>query len=165
MKISVLTVGASRGVLAPAIREIEERASRYWKLEIVEVDGGVGRGASADEQRVREAEARRLRARLLDRVEVWALTRSGTQRSSETFARTLGARAMEGGRDLAFLIGGAFGLDPSLVDEADHRLSLSEMTLPHLLARLVLAEQLYRAGTILRNEPYHKGSGSKGFGS
>ena len=58
-------------------------------------------------------------------------------------------------KNLVFLIGGAFGLDESLLQRADHRWSLSQLTLPHQLVRLVLAEQLYRACTILRNEKYH----------
>src|SRR5947209_7585680 len=61
-------------------------------------------------------------------------------------------------RDVAFVIGGATGLDPAVFDRCDGRLSLSTWTLPHELARLVLLEQIYRAGTILRGEPYHKGS-------
>ena len=58
---------------------------------------------------------------------------------------------------MAFLIGGAYGLDRTVIKRARKRLSLSAMTLPHEVARLVLSEQLYRAGTILRGEPYHKG--------
>ena len=64
--------------------------------------------------------------------------------------------ARERARDVAFLIGGAYGLAPSLRDNAQTRLALAPWTLPHELARLVLAEQLYRAGTIVRGEPYHK---------
>jgi 23S rRNA (pseudouridine1915-N3)-methyltransferase len=62
----------------------------------------------------------------------------------------------EAARDVSFLIGGAFGLDPALRDAADERLAVAPWTLPHDLARLVLLEQLYRAGTIVRGEPYHK---------
>ena len=58
---------------------------------------------------------------------------------------------------IGFIIGGAFGLGEAVLSRARHHLSLSDMTLPHEMARLVLAEQLYRAGTILRGEPYHKG--------
>ena len=75
--------------------------------------------------------------------------------SSEQFAAWLQAER-EGARDVAFVIGGAFGLDRRLVDGAHLRLSLAPWTLPHEMARLVLAEQLYRAGTIVRGEPYHK---------
>ena len=158
MRITVLVVGKNRGVLAPAVREFEERASRYWKLEVTEVDAGAARGPRADQDGIRRAEGRRLARRIPDRTKVWALTREGEDISSDGLARVLGAHALEGGPDVTFLIGGAFGLDPELVRGVDRRISLSQLTLPHALARLVLAEQLYRAGTILRNEPYHKGT-------
>ncbi|NNM03515.1 MAG: 23S rRNA (pseudouridine(1915)-N(3))-methyltransferase RlmH, partial [Gemmatimonadetes bacterium] len=66
-------------------------------------------------------------------------------------------RANRSVRDLSFVIGGAFGLGERIVERSGLKLALSSMTLPHEIARLFLAEQLYRAGTILRNEPYHKG--------
>ena len=75
----------------------------------------------------------------------------------EVLVATLGELALRGSPGAAFLIGGAFGLDRTLLRDATHRVSLSPMTMPHDLARLVLAEQLYRAGTIVRGEPYHKG--------
>jgi 23S rRNA (pseudouridine1915-N3)-methyltransferase len=75
--------------------------------------------------------------------------------SSAKFATFVQERR-EAARDLAFVIGGAFGLAESLRARAQTRLALAPWTLPHELARLVLAEQLYRAGTIVRGEPYHK---------
>jgi 23S rRNA (pseudouridine1915-N3)-methyltransferase len=75
--------------------------------------------------------------------------------SSERFAAWLQGER-EAARDVAFMIGGAFGLSDAVRDGAGIRLSLAPWTLPHELARLVLAEQLYRAGTIVRGEPYHK---------
>ena len=75
--------------------------------------------------------------------------------SSERFARWM-QEARERGRDVAILIGGAFGLGEVVRARASTRLSLAPWTLPHELARLVLAEQLYRAGTLVRGEPYHK---------
>jgi len=89
-------------------------------------------------------------------VEIVALTRKGEAWSSTRLARYLEALAVQGRAGAAFLIGGAWGLAEDLLARASHRLSLSSLTLPHELARLVLAEQLYRAGTILRGEPYHK---------
>jgi len=90
-----------------------------------------------------------------------ALTRDGQARTSEQFAELV-RRWREAPRDVAFLIGGAYGLADDLIDEADVTLSLSRMTLPHEFARLVLLEQLYRAGTMLRGEPYHKGRAGAG---
>jgi 23S rRNA (pseudouridine1915-N3)-methyltransferase len=81
--------------------------------------------------------------------------RDGEPRTSEAFARWLQERREEG-RDMAFVVGGAFGIDASVASRAWTRISLAPWTLPHDLARLVLAEQLYRAGTIVRGKPYHK---------
>ena len=86
-----------------------------------------------------------------------ALTRTGRAWDSLELADYLGRLAAAGHPGPAFLIGGAYGLAEEALRAARHRLSLSAMTLPHDLARLVLAEQLYRAGTIRRGEPYHKG--------
>jgi 23S rRNA (pseudouridine1915-N3)-methyltransferase len=88
-----------------------------------------------------------------------ALTRGGRAPTSEQFARQVG-RWREEARDVAFLLGGAYGLADALIEGAATTLSLSPLTLPHELARLVLLEQLYRAGTIQRGEPYHKGRGA-----
>ncbi len=156
MTITVVSVGRVRGALAPAVEEYEARAARYWKLEVVEVDDGAP-GKDPEPGRIRAAEAERIRARLPERAALWVLTRKGKGITSEGLARYLESRALSGAGDLALVIGGAWGLDESLLAAADRRLSLSPMTLPHELARVMLAEQLYRAGTIRRGEPYHKG--------
>lgn len=155
MKVIVLAVGRVRGDLAEAVAGYERRASHYWKLEVIEVDGGAG--GREDPTSVMAAEADRLAARIPDGAEVVALTRDGSAWSSTRLSSYLGERALHGLGDVVFVIGGAFGLDARLRSRAARRLSLSAMTLPHEMARLLLAEQLYRAGSILRNEPYHKG--------
>ncbi len=157
MKISVVAVGKTRGPLGEAIREFENRASHYWKLEVTEVASGIGRGGTRDRAAAMKAEARRLVDRVPEGTQTWALTREGSGLSSMALADMLGRMAVEGSAGVTFLIGGAHGLEDSVIGEADRALSLSQMTLPHEMARLLLAEQLYRAGTILRNEPYHKG--------
>ncbi len=156
MKISVLVVGRVRRTLVPAVEEFEARAARYRKLEFVEVDSGAARGRGKDPASVRSAEGARLGRRIPKGSEVWALTRGGSGFSSDAFARLLGLRATDGRSGVTFLTGGAFGLDRTLLHAAGRRLTLSGMTISHGLARLLLAEQLYRAGTILRGEPYHK---------
>ncbi len=155
MKVSVLVVGKPGPLLAGAISEYEARARRYWTLDVVEVrEEKAHKGMPAE--RVRTAESARLLERVPDGAELVALTRTGESWSSSGLARYLAGLALHGGAGAAFVIGGAYGLPEELLRRARHRLSLSTFTLPHDLARLFLAEQLYRAGTILRGEPYHK---------
>ena len=157
MRVLVLAVGSPGGpeVGAP-VRAYEERAGRYFDLEVIEVRPAPG-SVTDDEGRRREAEA--LLERLPEELESFALTREGKGLTSEGLARHLGRLGTYGRDGAAFLVGGARGLGDRALGAVDHRLSLSPMTLPHGVARLVLAEQLYRAGTILRGEPYHRGTG------
>ena len=152
MTVSIIAVGKP-GPLASAIRGYERRAEHYWRFEVAELRAS--RGKDAAEVRRREAEL--LRARIDPRFRCVATTRCGARTSSVDLARWLGDLALRSARGVHFLIGGAYGLDRVLIGECTRTLSLSAMTLPRDMARLVLAEQLYRAGTILRNEPYHKG--------
>lgn len=140
--------------LAAAILDYETRAARYWPIEIVEVKGERGDNA-ATSANVRAREGERITRKIEGIVTKVACDASGKSMSSERFAAWLQGER-EAARDVAFMIGGAFGLDDGLRDNASMRLSLAPWTLPHELARLVLAEQLYRAGTIVRGEPYHK---------
>jgi 23S rRNA (pseudouridine1915-N3)-methyltransferase len=156
VKIQMVAVGRVRGVLEASVSEYEERARRYWKLEVAEVDAGAA-GRSPSRDRVMAAEAERILARLTPGLELVALTRAGKGMGSRELAHWLEEHAVAASPGVAFAIGGAFGLGDAVLDRAARRLSLSPFTLPHELARLVLAEQLYRAGTIGRGEPYHKG--------
>jgi 23S rRNA (pseudouridine1915-N3)-methyltransferase len=154
VRVLVTAVGKPRGEgLAAAIREYETRAARYWPLEVHEVREESARATSAD--LVREREGERLLAIVPGAAELVACDVGGKPMSSEAFAAWLQGRR-EAARDVAFVIGGAYGLSAAVSTQARSRLSLSGWTLPHELARLVLAEQLYRAGTIVRGEPYHK---------
>ena len=156
MRIAVVVVGKAKGSLEEAVRDYEERARRYWKLTVTEVAGGAP-GTDAAPQRVREAEAERLLARIPDDLEVVALTRVGEGMGSRELASYLAELGTRSAPGVCFVIGGAFGLDVRVLRRAKRKLGLSELTLPHEMARVVLAEQLYRAGTIVRGEPYHKG--------
>jgi len=155
--IVLLAVGRVRGALEPAVAEYEARLAHYWKFDVVEVDAGTGRGGRAEPERVKAAEAERILARIPDGAELWVVTREGRGMDSVAFALELGERQLRAAPPLVLALGGAFGFDPAVLGRATRKLSLSAMTLPHEMARLLLAEQLYRAGTILRNEPYHKG--------
>lgn len=156
MKVQVVAVGRPGSLLRDAILEYEERASRYWPLDVAEVKAEKGSRGRSDAE-IRTAESERLLARVEDGMDTVVLTREGKPWSSTRLARYLQELAVRGHPGVAFLIGGALGIDDATRRNARRRLSLSGMTMPHELARLVLAEQLYRAGTIARGEPYHKG--------
>jgi len=136
--------------------EYRRRMPREALLGLVEIrpeprpDAGV-----ATVRRAVEAEGRRITAVLPPRCTRVALDERGTPWNSAALARRVAQWQMDGG-DVAFVIGGADGLSPQLRQEADLQWSLSALTLPHGLVRVVLAEQLYRAVSILRNHPYHR---------
>ncbi len=154
MRVSVIVVGRpkQRG-LADAIAEYETRAARYWPLDVHEVREESSRSRTPREVMTHEAE--RLLARVPPGARLIACDPEGDMLDSERFAALLAA-ARDAAEDVAFVIGGAHGLGEAVRTRATRRLGLAPWTLPHELARLVLAEQLYRAGTILRGEPYHK---------
>jgi 23S rRNA (pseudouridine1915-N3)-methyltransferase len=153
MRVVVAVVGRPRNAaLAAAIDDYETRAARYWPLEVHEVREE--RASSQSSAAVREKEGVRLAERAAS-ARIVACDPGGKSLTSETFAQWL-QDEREKDRDTAFLIGGAFGLSDAILGRSAMKLSLAPWTLPHELARLVLAEQLYRAGSILRGEPYHK---------
>jgi 23S rRNA (pseudouridine1915-N3)-methyltransferase len=139
MKLFVVAVGKMRDRHMAAIcDEYLQRARRHVAVEVVEVDDDA-------------ALARRLPAR----AELIALEPGGDAWTTEELARHLEKQMLHGAQGVAFVIGGALGLPRDVVAKASRRLSLSNLTLPHRLARVVLCEQLYRAMSIIRGEPYH----------
>ncbi len=121
-------------------------------LREIEVRGKLAPAA----MRTREGEL--LQAEIPDRARLIALDGGGKPLSSEDLAASIGAWRDGGAETLAFVIGGAEGLDPALLKRAQMTLSLGKMTWPHMLVRVMLAEQLYRAQSILQGHPYHRGS-------
>jgi len=134
VRLVVLAVGRLRPPFHDDVQHYRRLLARHAKLELIEVreDEGVER-------------------RLPDRAFVSLLAADGRQYDSVAFSRFLEDRR-QAGRDVWFVVGGPYGTD---VPQAEHRLSLGPMTLPHQLARVVLLEQLYRAHKILAGEPYH----------
>lgn len=154
MRVSVLVVGRPRSPgLAEAIRDFEARAARYWPLDVIEVKEEPARSGAVDH--VRDREGDRLAARLPGDVRVVLCDPGGEGLNSDQFAHLLSSQR-DHAQNVAFVIGGAYGLGGVVRQRAWRRIALAPWTLPHELARLVLAEQLYRAGTIVRGEPYHK---------
>ncbi len=137
-----------------AYADYTRRLGSRLKLTLVEIDPGP-RSAGQSARKAIEAEARKLMTTLHGDEWVVALDEHGTQMSTRELAEWLGGRMREG-RDLAFLIGGPDGFAAEVLARSDMSLALSRLTLPHALARVVLAEQLYRAVSILTHHPYHR---------
>jgi 23S rRNA (pseudouridine1915-N3)-methyltransferase len=153
VRIRLLSIGKDRsGLYAPAVAEYAQRLQRHLRFEVVELPEA---RKHAGTPRAREEEGASLLARIDARDRVVALDERGKEYTSVELARRLQGW-LEGGRDLAFVVGGSDGLSAEVLARADERLALSRLTFAHRLARLVLVEQLYRALTITRGEPYHK---------
>lgn len=157
MKVVLAAVGRPRAPLAAAVAEYEGRVARYWPFEAHEVREEPARGpaTAATVDRARTLEGERLLARVPPGAVVVACDERGEAWTSERFAGWLQDRRDEA-RSVGFVVGGAHGLADGVRAAAQLRLAVAPWTLPHEMARLVLAEQLYRAGTIVRGEPYHK---------
>ncbi len=152
MRVVVLAVGRLKvGPLSSLFDDYLRRLP--WRVELIEVEER--RPSSAEERRRREGEL--LSAKLPEKAVLVALDATGKALSSEAFAAQLRRWQEAEGRPLVFAIGGADGFDPGFRAKADLTLSLGAMTWPHLLVRVMLAEQLYRASTILSGHPYHRG--------
>jgi 23S rRNA (pseudouridine1915-N3)-methyltransferase len=152
MRIVIAAVGRLR---AGAMYDLYDDYARRlkWPLSLREVET---RGKlPAATIKVREAEL--LLAEVPERAKLVALDGGGNLLSSEDLARSLGGWRDGGTEAVAFVIGGAEGLDPALLKRAQLTLSFGRMTWPHMLARVMLAEQLYRAQSILEGHPYHRG--------
>jgi 23S rRNA (pseudouridine1915-N3)-methyltransferase len=140
VKLTVLAVGKLREAwVREGCAEYEKRVRARLPLDVIELKN------DADLER-----------RLPPRAEVWALDERGREWSSTELAEELKRRMSGGSAGIAFVIGGADGLPADLLKRAHVRWSLGRLTLPHRLARLVLIEQLYRALSIVRGEPYHR---------
>lgn len=151
MRVRILAVGRRLPAwVETGIGSYLERFPRPLRPEVVPVEAGArGRGDP------RQAEGVRLLAALRSGERPVALAIDGQAVDTEALARRLAAWR-RGREDVALLIGGADGLDAPVLERAQDRLSLSPLTLPHALARLLLVEQLYRAQSLLENHPYHR---------
>jgi 23S rRNA (pseudouridine1915-N3)-methyltransferase len=144
VRIAIIAVGkVKQSGLRAEIDDYLARIGRYARCREIELRDGSEREL---EERFRRAIGERTRS--------IALEVEGVSWSSQRFARFIGQCEREGVGTIAVLVGGAYGLPKAVSNRADLKLSLSPMTLPHRLARLVAVEQIYRSFTILRNEPY-----------
>lgn len=154
MRARIVAVGERMPAwVAEGFAEYQKRLSRELPLELVEIKPPA-RGRDLKRAMTEEGDA--LLAAVPRDAHVLALDGRGSPWSSDQLAEQLKRWRMDG-RDLAFLIGGAEGHAQAVLQRADQRWSLGSLTLPHMLVRLVVAEQLYRATTILAGHPYHRG--------
>lgn len=155
MKIQLWSIGkAHEPYVKSGVEDFTKRISNYFKVEWVIIPQPKNAGMMSEmDLKKKEAEV------VMDWLDkddyLVALDERGKQVSSEGLAEFMQARANAGTKKLVFLIGGAFGIDEAVLKRANYTWSLSQLVFPHQLVRLILAEQLYRACTILRNEKYH----------
>lgn len=154
MTLTIACVGRPRGFAADGAREYLARIARYARVELKNVRPE--RDADANPALARRREGERLLAVVPKGAFVAALDPGGRTLSSEELAAAVRKLAEGGVRDIAFLVGGPVGLSEEVKARARLVLSLSRMTMAHEIALVVLCEQIYRAFTILRGEPYHK---------
>ena len=155
MRIHLVAVGHRRTEWErDGYREYARRMPPELSIELREIPPSKRSSRGSTGRRV-DDEGRRLLAAVPDGARVVALDERGAAWTTAALADRIG-RWMHEGRDLALLIGGADGLAPACIAAAEHRWSLSPLTLPHGLVRIVVAEQIYRAWTILRRHPYHR---------
>jgi 23S rRNA (pseudouridine1915-N3)-methyltransferase len=155
MKLSFWSIGKNNeAYIKPGVEDFTQRISKYIKVEwtMLPVPKNAGMLSEMD---LKKKEGDMLLDWLNKEDYLIVLDERGKQFSSESLAAFLQTRANESTKHLVFLIGGAFGVDEVVLKRANHLWSLSQLTFPHQLVRLILAEQVYRACTIMRNEKYH----------
>jgi 23S rRNA (pseudouridine1915-N3)-methyltransferase len=151
MRVTIAAVGRDRS--GPTRDLFDDYCRRCpWPIRLFEVSPRT----TGPPERRRADEAERLSSAVLRDAALIALDENGRALTSRAFAAKVSAWQRQGRSELAFLIGGPDGLDPALIERADLVLALGRMTWPHRLVRVLLAEQLYRAATILAGHPYHR---------
>lgn len=158
-RIAICAVGKLKeAYFRGAAQEYMKRLSRYCKLELIELEDLPAPERLSDAQRMQivEKEGAHILSRLMPRDYVIALAIGGKRYTSEALSSALRDLERGGYARIVFLIGGSLGLSKACLARSDIKLSLSDMTLPHQLARIVMLEQLYRGYKIMKNESYHK---------
>lgn len=155
MKITLAVIGKTEvGFVRQGIEEYVKRLQHYVQFNIQYI-GDIRNTRNLSEAQQKTAEGRSLLASLESSDYVVLLDEHGAERTSMEYSQWLQRRIASGSKRLVFVVGGPYGFSPEVYDRANEKISLSKMTFPHELVRLVFVEQLYRAFTILRHEPYH----------
>lgn len=156
MKIKVISVGKTKEKSWRAAEaEYSKRIMRYAQLEHIQVKNAPA-GSIKNAVKVMELEANSILAKINQDEFAVALDRQGKQISSQGFAEFLSFKMLHGASRITFIVGGPLGLSDDFLNQVDSIFSLSRMTLPHELSKVILLEQIYRAFSILKGEKYHK---------
>ncbi|MGN7613591.1 23S rRNA (pseudouridine(1915)-N(3))-methyltransferase RlmH [Magnetococcales bacterium HHB-1] len=157
MKIRLLAVGKSASSLASAMEnDYSQRIQRFYPLDIVEVGEYRRRKRRGEKSVALKQEGERLLKQFRSGALIVALDRQGRSFSSEGFASQMMQWQEQGRMELCFVIGGPDGLSASVLQKSAFKLSFGAMTYPHMLFRVMLLEQIYRAVTLNRGLPYHR---------
>ena len=157
MKIQFWSVGKEHeSYIRSGVEDFTNRIGKYYPVQW-NIISPIKNAASFSEQELKKKEAEIIESFLQKEDFLVALDERGKQLTSQGIARFLQSRANESTRNLVFLIGGAYGIDQRILSRANYTWSLSQLTFPHHLVRLILVEQIYRACSIIRNEKYHHG--------
>ena len=155
MKITLLTVGKTDVKwVKEGLDLYASRLVHYVPFQVREIPE-LKNASSLGREQVKAREGGLVLKAVRPTDEVVLLDEGGRELRSVDFASWLGERMSRGARDIVFVVGGAYGFSPEVYARADARLSLSKMTFPHQMVRTIFAEQLYRAFTIMKGEPYH----------
>lgn len=155
MKITFITVGKTEDAyLKDGIEKYVKRLKHYTKLELVDIPELKNTKAlTEDQQKAKEAELILKKITVQDHVIL--LDENGMEFTSVQFANYINKRSVSSSANLVFIVGGPYGFDPSVYQRANDKISLSRMTFSHQMVRLFFVEQLYRAYSIIKGEPYH----------
>ena len=155
MKISLLTVGKTdSGWVREGLETYASRLRRYIPFSVIEIPD-LKNAASLSREQVKEKEGESILGNIGPRDAVILLDERGKEYTSIEFAKEIERMMVSGGKNIVFVTGGAFGFSDAVYARCDGKVSLSKMTFTHQMVRAVFTEQLYRAFTIIKGEPYH----------
>lgn len=155
MKIKLICVGkTSKSFLIEGENEYLKRLKHYLPVERIELPD-VKNAKKLTEEQIKQAEGEMILSKINPGETIFLLDEGGKTFSSEQYADFLQQKFNQGGHGLVFVIGGPYGFSPEMYAKANGKISLSKMTFSHQMVRMFFLEQVYRAMTILRNEPYH----------
>lgn len=159
MNITIIALGKMKEkYLTDAYKEYEKRLSAFCKLTLYELEPErlSDNPTESEILKALDTEAEKITSKIPQGSFIAAMCIEGKQYPSEKFAKLLSDAALSGKSNACFIIGSSYGLSEKIKKNADVKLSMSEMTFPHQLARIMLSEQIYRAFTIINNRKYHK---------